>query len=261
MKDSVRYTYQFDGQRYADGVADARAGLQDAGYQEIKFKNTWGEEGYQGINGAYRTPDGSGTIEVQFHTPESLETKMTGHDLYEERRLPETTPERVAELDRQMAEQFERVPELPHPSDLGAVQHPRAGPSTPAAPRRVRREAWMSRTETRDVLLRGAGFRAGGLPRLLRAGWSTASRTTGVAGRHRRVGETAKLSSTASTWRRTSPADHRPARRGDPAEGAALVVVAPVHPGGRAGRRHVTHDPAGATDTPCGCAGREERCG
>ena len=126
MKDSVRYTYQFDGQRYADGVADARAGLQDAGYQEIKFKNTWGEEGYQGINGAYRTPDGSGTIEVQFHTPESLETKMTGHDLYEERRLPETTPERVAELDRQMADDFARVPRpdgaadlLPHPSDLG----------------------------------------------------------------------------------------------------------------------------------------------
>ena len=126
MKDSVRYTYQFDGQHYADGVASARAGLQDAGYQEIKFKNTWGEEGYQGINGAYRTPDGSGTIEVQFHTPESLETKMTGHDLYEERRLPETTPERVAELDRQMAEDFARVPRpdgaadlLPHPSDLG----------------------------------------------------------------------------------------------------------------------------------------------
>lgn len=77
---------------------------------EIKFKNTWGEDGYQGINGAYRTPDGSGTIEVQFHTPESLEAKMTGHDLYEEARLPETTPERRAELDRLMAEQFDRVP-------------------------------------------------------------------------------------------------------------------------------------------------------
>jgi hypothetical protein len=110
MKDSVRYTYQFDSQRYADGVSDARAGLRDAGYDEIKFKNTWGEDGYQGINGAYRTPDGSGTIEVQFHTPESLEAKMTGHDLYEEARLPETTPERRAELDRLMAEQFGGVP-------------------------------------------------------------------------------------------------------------------------------------------------------
>ena len=126
MKDSVRYTYQFDGEHYADGVASARAGLQDAGYQEIKFKNTWGEEGYQGINGAYRTPDGSGTIEVQFHTPESLETKMNAHELYEERRLPETTPERVDELDRQMADDFARVPRpdgagdlTPHVADPG----------------------------------------------------------------------------------------------------------------------------------------------
>ena len=130
MKDSVRYTYQFDSQRYADGVSDARAGLRDAGYEEIKFKNTWGEDGYQGINGAYRTPDGSGTIEVQFHTPESLEAKMTGHDLYEEARLPETTPERRAELDRLMAEQFERVPK-PHGGTglqpLGPDQHARVG--------------------------------------------------------------------------------------------------------------------------------------
>ena len=91
--------------------------LSSRGYEEVRWKNTWGEPGYQAINSTWRTPDGSGHIEVQFHTPESMSAKMSTHDLYEQQRLLSTGDPRLDELVRRQAETFDSVP-LPVGADL-----------------------------------------------------------------------------------------------------------------------------------------------
>jgi len=80
MKDAVRYTQIHEADTYADGVRSARAAMRDAGYTEVDWKNSWGGEGYAGINSFWRTADDRGTFEVQFHTPDSFAAKTATHD-------------------------------------------------------------------------------------------------------------------------------------------------------------------------------------
>jgi len=110
MKDSVRYTLQSSGGTYVQNVAKAIDSLLADGYEPVKFKNSWGQQGYQGINSFWRDPVTGHIFEVQFHTPESFDAKMSTHPLYEEARLPSTSPERVAEVRRMQQELFGAVP-------------------------------------------------------------------------------------------------------------------------------------------------------
>ncbi|MBL3576292.1 hypothetical protein JMK10_07970 [Rhodovulum sulfidophilum] len=48
-------------------VRAARAELSKQGFSEVKFKNTWGEVGYKGINAVCQTAEGF-KFELQFHT-------------------------------------------------------------------------------------------------------------------------------------------------------------------------------------------------
>lgn len=123
MKDSVRYTmsYPGEGTAYADGVNSTLQQFRDAGYENVKFKNTWEQPRpasedspgsmYQGINSFWRDPNTNQTFEVQFHTPQSFQAKEGDtHDLYEEQRLlPETDP-RYVELQQQQKQVFDNVP-------------------------------------------------------------------------------------------------------------------------------------------------------
>ena len=120
MGDSVRYTYKFDSDSYADGVSHARDEMRAAGYTELKWKNSWGSDGYQGVNSVWSPPHGAGRMEVQFHTPESFDAKMQTHELYEEQRLPSTSAERSAQLDNDMAEIFGQVSRPQGAGDLTA---------------------------------------------------------------------------------------------------------------------------------------------
>ncbi len=118
VSDSVRYTMTASGDDYAQMVADARRSLADKGYVEVKWKDSWGSDGYQGINSQWETPDGAGRIEVQFHTPESFAAKMETHELYEAQRLlPPDSAEAIA-LAEQQREIFSQVPQ---PGDLDRV--------------------------------------------------------------------------------------------------------------------------------------------
>ncbi|MPZ83009.1 MAG: hypothetical protein GEV28_22500 [Actinophytocola sp.] len=112
MKDSVRYTMQVD-QDYSGGVQHAVDTLVDQGYEPVKFKNFWGGEGYQGINSMWRDPQTGQVFEVQFHTQDSFDAKMTTHELYEEARLPDTSPADRDRLNRQQDETFNNVPRPP----------------------------------------------------------------------------------------------------------------------------------------------------
>ena len=74
VSDAIRYTLKIDGSRYTDSVDSIISKFESTGY-EVRVKNFW-EDGddYQGIN-MKLTKNGI-TVELQLHTPESLETKI-----------------------------------------------------------------------------------------------------------------------------------------------------------------------------------------
>lgn len=110
IKDSVRYTMKIPDDGYVNGVNEAVAELQARGYENVSWKNTWGSDGYQGINSAWRDPATGQIFEVQFHTPESFTAKMTTHELYEQIRLPDRPQDIKVQLIQQQGQIFAGVP-------------------------------------------------------------------------------------------------------------------------------------------------------
>jgi hypothetical protein len=113
FSDSVRYTLQLPDGSYAAGVREAVAELRAQGFENVTFKNSWGSDGYQGINSTWRDPATGQTFEVQFHTAQSFTAKTVTHDLYDKIRLPGTPADEVARLIREQAEVFGSVPVPP----------------------------------------------------------------------------------------------------------------------------------------------------
>lgn len=92
IADPVRFTLTYPSERYADGVRVDIGRLKEEGFELIKLKNLWLSEQYKGVNSQWRRPDTGTRIEVQFHTPESLEAKELTHAAYERIRGPEASP-------------------------------------------------------------------------------------------------------------------------------------------------------------------------
>lgn len=124
MKDSVRYTVQSPHELYTANTQRAIDRLVAEGYEPVKFKNTWDKPGYQGINSFWREPTTGHTFEVQFHTPASFDTKTQAHSLYEEERLPSTSPQRANELQQKLNHVFDAVP---RPSGSSSISLPPNG--------------------------------------------------------------------------------------------------------------------------------------
>ncbi|WP_156043724.1 hypothetical protein [Cellulomonas sp. URHE0023] len=61
-------------------------------------------------------------FELQFHTPTSFEVKMSGHDLYEQARLPGVTPQEAARLKAEMLQLFRAVPTPPGVRSIAAPE-------------------------------------------------------------------------------------------------------------------------------------------
>jgi hypothetical protein len=110
INDSVRYTVQPTAETYASEVRQSVRHLEEAGYECVRFKNSWGGEGYQGINSNWIDPKSGQVFEVQFHTPDSFDGKQQTHKLYEEERLSETSAQRVEELKALQQQIFSTVP-------------------------------------------------------------------------------------------------------------------------------------------------------
>ncbi|MFG3000753.1 ATP nucleotide 3'-pyrophosphokinase [Streptomyces sp. NPDC048340] len=114
LGDAVRYTLQWPEDTYTDGVAAASALLSAWGNDSTKWSNTWGRtNGYKGLNTGWRAPGSGQLFEVQFHTPASKHAQEVTHLLYEEQRLPSTTPARKKELQAQQDAVFAAVPVPP----------------------------------------------------------------------------------------------------------------------------------------------------
>jgi hypothetical protein len=126
IKDAVRYTIQSAETSYVRDVVQALSELTTKGYECVKFKNFWGGGGYQGINSFWVDPRSGQIFELQFHTVDSFDAKMTTHGLYEEARLSSTPPLRRAELESMQQQIFDSVAQPRDASGL-AIQT-REGP-------------------------------------------------------------------------------------------------------------------------------------
>lgn len=102
IKDVLRYTTIFETDTFGKNYLQMKRRLQDNGFAIKKVKNTWLQDGtYKGIN-TFIEKDGL-VFEMQYHTQESFDLKNGKlHELYEERRLSTTSPERRVELDQEM---------------------------------------------------------------------------------------------------------------------------------------------------------------
>jgi hypothetical protein len=99
IPDPVRFTLEHSPDRYADGVIADVEHLKEIGFEELKLKNLWSDEQYKGINSQWRRPETGLRMEVQFHTPASLEAKELTHKAYERIRNPDTSPAERDELE------------------------------------------------------------------------------------------------------------------------------------------------------------------
>jgi len=99
VPDPVRATFMYGPGRYADGVLADVERLEEIGLEEVKLKNLWSDEQYKGINTQWRHPETGLRMEVQFHTPASLEAKELTHQAYERIRSTDTSPAERNELE------------------------------------------------------------------------------------------------------------------------------------------------------------------
>ena len=104
LYDVIRYTNMSTPESLTKNYLDTVEKLKEKGYTLNKVKNTWTnpKSSYKGINAVFLAPNGE-PFELQFHTKESFGLKQGPlHKLYEEYRLPSTSVDRAAELERQM---------------------------------------------------------------------------------------------------------------------------------------------------------------
>lgn len=110
MYDINRYTMSGTEKNLADIVDGTLNQLRSKGYEVIQIKDSFGNENapYRGINCKIKTPEGL-NMELQFHTPKSLEIKEINHKLYEEARKINVSPEKKDELEKQMRENAQSI--------------------------------------------------------------------------------------------------------------------------------------------------------
>lgn len=115
LKDVIRYTAVSDSRDYVDTYNSIKKRLEEKGYTETKCKNYFqkyqnGEVMHKAVQSTFRSPDGV-VFEVQFQTPESQAAKELKVPIYNERRKAGNTPERNAELEQEMRNLAEQVPD------------------------------------------------------------------------------------------------------------------------------------------------------
>lgn len=72
--DVLLYTYEIPMSEYAATTNHIVGAMEDSGLQPLKWKNTWDDPLYKGINSTWMDDTGQ-KFEVQFHTPESFTMK------------------------------------------------------------------------------------------------------------------------------------------------------------------------------------------
>ncbi len=114
IHDIIRYTQLGTPDTLVWNYLLTKEKLEEKGYRFIKIKNTWKTYSvrmpYRGVNTQVESPSGI-IFELQFHTSESLVTKMAEHVNYEVIRNPRTSPEEKAKLLKKSYESYDRLTE------------------------------------------------------------------------------------------------------------------------------------------------------
>jgi hypothetical protein len=113
LKDSIRYTIETPAEDFGAASTIVVDRLVTEGFESLKFKNSFGAAGYQGVNTTWRDPSTGHSFEVQFHTPESFAAKTETHAIYEVVRRPNNDADLIEELQKQQHVVFDAVPEPP----------------------------------------------------------------------------------------------------------------------------------------------------
>lgn len=108
IPDAIRYTYQFEAEDYTRGYFDVCDRLEAAGYRQEHCRNSWDSPDYKGVNTRWRSPEGQ-LFEIQFHTPESHETKERTHGMYEVMRARDVSDEEYKALAKAQAKLVARL--------------------------------------------------------------------------------------------------------------------------------------------------------
>ncbi len=112
IRDSLRYTMIADDAEYTGVTKKTLDTLSAMGITVTKFKNYWTDDSrdYRGINVNLKTPEGV-IFELQFHTPDSYDTKSEKtHKYYEIMRDENATAAERAEAAKKNDELFALVP-------------------------------------------------------------------------------------------------------------------------------------------------------
>ncbi len=104
ITDGLRYTMQFDNDKFVPGFTETEKALKEAGYERFdhKFTNYFAQGGpYRGLNTVWINQKTGVRFELQFHTPESLKIKEQNHVDYDVERVTTDQQKRQA-LDDKM---------------------------------------------------------------------------------------------------------------------------------------------------------------
>jgi hypothetical protein len=118
IKDAIRYTFCYSGDRYTQGVYADCERLERAGFEHIDRRNSWDAEEYKGINSRWRVPGNGQLFEVQFHTQASLDAKEDTHWAYEKLRDPATSKAEQESLSTYQREMTSQIPIPPGALDI-----------------------------------------------------------------------------------------------------------------------------------------------
>jgi hypothetical protein len=119
VPDAIRYTFQYRGSRYTQGVWTDIGRLKDQGFELHKLKNAWSGEQYKGINSQWIDLGSGQRFEVQFHTHISFEAKQLTHDAYERCRTNQAD-----DFEKMVLKAFQRKVSAEVPIPPGAVDIP-----------------------------------------------------------------------------------------------------------------------------------------
>lgn len=119
VPDTIRYTFQYKEEHYAQGVATDVTRLKEQGFKLSRLWNAWSGEQYKGINSRWVEPDSGQRFEVQFHTRVSFEAKQLTHKAYE--RLRTRQPDKFEQM---VLEAFQKKVAADVPVPRGATDIP-----------------------------------------------------------------------------------------------------------------------------------------
>ena len=123
IKDSIRYTALSTDKRFVDSYNSIKRSLESKGYTETRCKNYFedykqGKVMHKSVQSVFENKSGV-KFEVQFQTPSSQAAKELKTPIYEESRSISVTPARKSELERQMKNLAEMVP---NPSKIETIK-------------------------------------------------------------------------------------------------------------------------------------------